>query len=156
MLRSGSVGNEDGAHPVGKHSNALNAACPVVSSAVRVGLIANTACKRPRACCVEGHGVAMMWTHLNFGPWTLDFGLRTLDFGLWTSDFGLRTLDFGLRPRQAGHRCPAAERNHPADQVDSGGIKHPTAELIAWNPLYYQPRSAQISLFLRCLFGFAR
>jgi selenocysteine lyase/cysteine desulfurase len=39
MLRSGSVGNEDGAHPVGKHSNALNAACPVVSSAVRVGLM---------------------------------------------------------------------------------------------------------------------
>ena len=25
-----------------------------------------------------------------------------------------------LRPRQAGQRCPAAERNDPADQVDSG------------------------------------
>jgi hypothetical protein len=37
----------------------------------------------------------------------------TLDLGLWT-------LDFGLRPRQAGHRCPAAERNDPADQVDCG------------------------------------
>jgi hypothetical protein len=34
------------------------------------------------------------------------------------------------RPRQAGQRCPTAERNDPADQIDSGGIKHPTAELI--------------------------
>jgi hypothetical protein len=38
-------------------------------------------------------------SHPNFGPWT---------------------LDFGLRPRQAGQRCPAAERNDPADQVDCG------------------------------------
>ena len=34
--------------------------------------------------------------------------------------FGPWTLDFGLRPRQAGQRCPAAERNDPADQVDCG------------------------------------
>src|ERR1035437_9414288 len=40
----------------------------------------------------------------------------TLDFGPWTLDLG----DFGLRPRQAGQRCPAAERNDPAAQVDCG------------------------------------
>ena len=39
---------------------------------------------------------------------------------LWTLDPGLWTLDFGLRPRQAGHRCPEAEQNDPADQVDCG------------------------------------
>jgi hypothetical protein len=39
MPRSGSVGNEDGAHPVGKHSNALNSACPGASSAATVGLM---------------------------------------------------------------------------------------------------------------------
>jgi hypothetical protein len=39
MPRSGSVGNEDGAHPVGDHSNVLNCACPVAPSAARVGLM---------------------------------------------------------------------------------------------------------------------
>ena len=39
MPRSGSVGNEDGAHPVGDHSNALNSACPVAPSTARVGLM---------------------------------------------------------------------------------------------------------------------
>jgi hypothetical protein len=38
-------------------------------------------------------------SHPNFGPWT---------------------LDFGLRPRQAGQRCPATERNDPADQAHCG------------------------------------
>jgi hypothetical protein len=36
MPRSGSLGNEDGAHPVGNHSNALNAACPVASAGAKV------------------------------------------------------------------------------------------------------------------------
>ena len=36
MPRSGRVGNEHGADPVGNHSDALNAACPVVSSAAKV------------------------------------------------------------------------------------------------------------------------
>ena len=36
MPRSASVGNEHGADPVGNHSNALNAACPVVSAGAKV------------------------------------------------------------------------------------------------------------------------
>ena len=36
MPRSGSVRNEDGAHPVGNHSKALNAACPVASAGAKV------------------------------------------------------------------------------------------------------------------------
>ncbi len=39
MPPSGSVGNEDGAHPVRNHSNALNTACPDTSSPSRVGLM---------------------------------------------------------------------------------------------------------------------
>jgi hypothetical protein len=36
MPRSGSVGNGDDAHPVGNHSNALNAACPVAPAGAKV------------------------------------------------------------------------------------------------------------------------